>query len=169
MWREGEDRPMTHRTLGFFHRCEADLQHLVANGPAFPTQLSGFRTAPRYDSALELTSVHPDDSGSRHDPALVVRIGAGRLRRARTATLSHLPDVSSRRVETTSAARMRLNAYTESAGKPSPESRDNGRPSVRPASAVPERIAARPRALAKTPCDKRPGARGAHSQGRYRR
>jgi hypothetical protein len=35
MWREGEDKPMAHRAVRLFHRCETDLQHLFATGGCF--------------------------------------------------------------------------------------------------------------------------------------
>jgi len=35
MWREGEDKPMAHRAVRLFHRCETDLQHLFATGGRF--------------------------------------------------------------------------------------------------------------------------------------
>jgi hypothetical protein len=44
MWREGEDKPMAHRAVRLFHRCETELQHLFATGRTFSAQVAGKRS-----------------------------------------------------------------------------------------------------------------------------
>jgi hypothetical protein len=66
MWREGEDKPRARGDAWFFHRCEADLQHLLANDGAFPAQMTGAREK-RANEFLELRfcSIEPNSSRSK--------------------------------------------------------------------------------------------------------